>query len=159
MYIYTNNYIYTSVLLCIDMHRECGTKSEVDPIVELIWSKVWITKTITISIAKAIAFLPHTIQKWETVQERDMITLSKGGKRTKWETIETMGRQQWRQWSTTRARTTENWKSSVKTGGREQWRRWSTTMATRWTTNEFEGKHVTLSKGGNDQHHRACAQT
>ena len=35
------------VLLCIYMHRVCGTICEVDPIDELIWSKVCITKTIT----------------------------------------------------------------------------------------------------------------
>ena len=28
------------MLLCIDMHRESGSDSEVDPIVKLIWSKV-----------------------------------------------------------------------------------------------------------------------
>ena len=35
--------IYTSVLLCIYMHRESGYDSEVDPVVKLIWSKVCIT--------------------------------------------------------------------------------------------------------------------
>ena len=52
MYIYI--YIYTSVLLCIYMHRESGTNCVVDPIVKLIWAKVGITKAITISITKAI---------------------------------------------------------------------------------------------------------
>ena len=39
------------------MHRVSGTNCEVDPIVELIWSKA-------------------RIPKWETVQEMDMFTLS-----------------------------------------------------------------------------------
>ena len=43
-------YIYSSVLLCMYMHRESGSNSEVDPIVKLIWSKVCITISITISI-------------------------------------------------------------------------------------------------------------
>ena len=43
-------YIYTSVLLCIYMHRESGSDFEVDPIVKLIWSKVCITISITILI-------------------------------------------------------------------------------------------------------------
>ena len=47
-------YIYTSVLLCIYMHRESGTTCVVDPVVKLIWAKVGITKAITISITKAI---------------------------------------------------------------------------------------------------------
>ena len=47
-------YIYTSVLLCIYMHRVSGTNCVVDPIVKLIWAKVGITKAITISITKAI---------------------------------------------------------------------------------------------------------
>ena len=75
--------MYTSVLLCVYTHRVRGTNSEADPIEELIWSAVCITKTITISFAKAIAFLPGTVQKWETVQARDMLTLSKRGKWTK----------------------------------------------------------------------------
>ena len=39
---YTYIYVceYTSVLLCIYMHRESASDSEVDPIVKLIWSKV-----------------------------------------------------------------------------------------------------------------------
>ena len=32
-------YTYTSVLLCIYMHRESGFDTEVDPVVKLIWSK------------------------------------------------------------------------------------------------------------------------
>ena len=43
-------YICTSVLLCISMHTESGYDSEVDLIVQLIWSKVCITISITISI-------------------------------------------------------------------------------------------------------------
>ena len=34
-------YIYTSVLLCISMHRESGYDSEVDPIVKYIKSIRW----------------------------------------------------------------------------------------------------------------------
>ena len=49
---HVNKYIMTSVLLCINMHRESGSDSEVDPIVKLIWSKVCITISITISITK-----------------------------------------------------------------------------------------------------------
>ena len=52
MYMYV--YIYTSVLLCIYMHRESGSDSEVDPIVKLIWSKVCITNSITISTTISI---------------------------------------------------------------------------------------------------------
>ena len=52
-------YIYTSVLVCIYMHREFGAICKLDPVVELIWSKVCITKAITkaitTSIVKAIA--------------------------------------------------------------------------------------------------------
>ena len=61
--IYTNNrfkttlYIYTSVLLCIYMHRESASDSEVDPIVKLIWSKVCITIYITISITSLITIV------------------------------------------------------------------------------------------------------
>ena len=44
-------YICTSVLLCISMHRESGSDSEVDPMVKLIWSKVCITISITTLIA------------------------------------------------------------------------------------------------------------
>ena len=40
MYISIWIYIYTSVLLCISMHRESGHDSEVDPIMKWIWSKV-----------------------------------------------------------------------------------------------------------------------
>ena len=43
-------YIYTNVLLCISMHIESGYDSEVDPIIKLLWSKVYITIFITISI-------------------------------------------------------------------------------------------------------------
>ena len=43
-------YLYTSVLLCISMHKESGFDSEVDPIIKLLWSKVYITIFITISI-------------------------------------------------------------------------------------------------------------
>ena len=56
VYVYTQDsssiyiYVYTSVLLCISMHTESGYDSEVDPIVKLIWSKVCITISITISI-------------------------------------------------------------------------------------------------------------
>ena len=50
-------YIYTSVLLCISMHRESGYDSEVDPIVKLIWSKVCITIYITISITSLITIV------------------------------------------------------------------------------------------------------
>ena len=42
-----------SVLLCIYMHRECGTICVADAIVKLIWAKVGITKAITISKTKA----------------------------------------------------------------------------------------------------------
>ena len=55
MYMYIH--IYTSVDLCIYMHRESGSDSEVDAIVKLIWSKVWITKAITISITSLIAIV------------------------------------------------------------------------------------------------------
>ena len=36
------------------MHRRSGSTCDVDAIVMLTWSKVWITKAITISITKAI---------------------------------------------------------------------------------------------------------
>ena len=39
MYIYVYIYICNSVLLCIYMHRESGSDSEVDATVKLIWSK------------------------------------------------------------------------------------------------------------------------
>ena len=42
MYIYI--YIYTSVLLCIYMHRACGTISQVDHSAMLSWCKACITK-------------------------------------------------------------------------------------------------------------------
>ena len=62
IYIYT----YTSVLLCVDTHRVlCGTICEVEPIEELIWSKVGSGRkfasqrlsqeTITITIPYTIA--------------------------------------------------------------------------------------------------------
>ena len=68
-------YIDTSALLCIYMHRESGSDSEVDPIVKLIWSKVCITIYITISITSLITIVaqecrgsyrgvPGTIQGW-----------------------------------------------------------------------------------------------
>ena len=44
MYIYI--YIYTSVLLCIYMHRACGTISNVDHSAMLSWCKACITKNI-----------------------------------------------------------------------------------------------------------------
>ena len=47
-------YIYSSVLLCMYMHRESASDSEVDPIVKLIWSKVCITIAIT-SLIKIVA--------------------------------------------------------------------------------------------------------
>ena len=47
----------TSVLLCIDMHRESGSDSEVDAIVKLIWSKVCITIYIMISITSLITLV------------------------------------------------------------------------------------------------------
>ena len=54
-------YIYILVcscaFLCIYMHRESGTDSEVDPIVKLIWSKVCITIYITISITSLITIV------------------------------------------------------------------------------------------------------
>ena len=43
--------------LCIYMHRESGSDSEVDPIVKLIWSKVCITIYITISITSLITIV------------------------------------------------------------------------------------------------------
>ena len=54
-------YIYTSVLLCIYMHRRSGSTCDVDAIVMLTWSKVWITKAITISITKTIANINRTV--------------------------------------------------------------------------------------------------
>ena len=48
-------YIYTSVLLCIDMHRVSGTTCQVGPIVMLIWSKVCITKTITKKLSQFLS--------------------------------------------------------------------------------------------------------
>merc|ERR1711952_297895 len=64
-------YIYTSVLLCVDTHSECGSICQVDAIVMLTWSKVCITKAIaisitipiTISIQKLSSTVNHTIQK------------------------------------------------------------------------------------------------
>ena len=50
IHIWTRIYIRSSVLLCMYMDRESGSNSEVDPIVKLIWSKVCITISITISI-------------------------------------------------------------------------------------------------------------
>ena len=47
----------TSVLLCISMHKESGSDSEVDPTVKLIWSKVCITIYITISITNLITIV------------------------------------------------------------------------------------------------------
>ena len=38
------------MLLCIYMHRESASDSEVDPIVKLIWSKVCITNASPTSI-------------------------------------------------------------------------------------------------------------
>ena len=61
IYVYIYIYIYTSVLLCIYMHRRSGSTCDVDAIVTLTWSKVWITKAITISITKAIANVNRTI--------------------------------------------------------------------------------------------------
>ena len=49
--------MYTSVLLCIYMHRESGSDSEVDPIVKLIWSKDSITIYITISVTSLITIV------------------------------------------------------------------------------------------------------
>ena len=65
-------YIHTSVLLCRYMHRESESDVKVDPIVKWIWSKVWITTLITISITNLITRLDlgSTIQGWP---------LSKGG--------------------------------------------------------------------------------
>merc|ERR1711978_448243 len=69
-YIYI--YIYTSVLLCVYTHSECGSICPVDAIVMLIWSKVCITKAITISITISIQKLSstfnHTIQKLSFVE-------------------------------------------------------------------------------------------
>merc|ERR1712069_39438 len=60
-------YIYTSVLLCVYTHSACGSICQVDALVMLTWSKVCITKTITISITISIHKLSstvnHTIQK------------------------------------------------------------------------------------------------
>ena len=62
MYIcmYIHKYIYTSVLLCVDTHSECGSICQVDAIVMLTWSKVCITKAITISITISIQKLSST---------------------------------------------------------------------------------------------------
>ena len=43
---YTYIYMYTRVLLCIYMHRACGTISKVDHSAMLSWCKVCITKNI-----------------------------------------------------------------------------------------------------------------
>merc|ERR1711978_729060 len=71
-----NTYIYiyvcTSVLQCVYTHSECGSICQVDAIVMLIWSKVCITKAITISITISIQKLSstfnHTIQKLSFVE-------------------------------------------------------------------------------------------
>ena len=47
-------YIYTSVLLCIYMHREFEAICKLDPVVELIWSKACITQAITKAITTTI---------------------------------------------------------------------------------------------------------
>ena len=56
-------YINTSELLCVYTHSECGSICQVDAIVMLTWSKVCITKAITISIQKLSSTVNHTIQK------------------------------------------------------------------------------------------------
>ena len=78
-------YIYTSVILSVDTHIVCGTNCEVDPIVELIWSKVRIPKRETVQDMDmfTLSFLAwqypkvgnnpregrdHTIHKWETIE-------------------------------------------------------------------------------------------
>merc|ERR1711994_974804 len=67
IYIYIYIYVYTSVLLCVYTHSECGSICQVDAIIMLTWSKVCITKAITISITISIKKLSstvnHTIQK------------------------------------------------------------------------------------------------
>ena len=74
MYVYIYIYIYThtKVLLCVYTHSECGSICQVDAIVMLIWSKVCITKAITISITISIQKLSstfnHTIQKLSFVE-------------------------------------------------------------------------------------------
>merc|ERR1712155_127077 len=74
VYIYLRMYIYicTSVLLCVYTHSECGSICQVDAIVMLTWSKVCITKAITISITisiqKLLSTANHTIQKLSFVE-------------------------------------------------------------------------------------------
>jgi len=53
--------IYIHILVCpIYMHREGGSNCQVDAIVMLTWSKVWITKAITNSITISFRKLSST---------------------------------------------------------------------------------------------------
>ena len=81
------------MLLCVDTHSECGSICQVDAIVMLTWSKVCITKAITISITISIQKLSstvnHTIQKlsfvenwsdsWKTGQIVELVKVPKSG--------------------------------------------------------------------------------
>merc|ERR1712235_44046 len=58
--IYIYIYTYTSELLCVYAHRNVDPTCQVDAIVMLTWSKVCITKAITISITISIQKLSST---------------------------------------------------------------------------------------------------
>ena len=87
--------------LCIYMHRESGSDSEVDPIVKLIWSKVCITIYITISITSLITIVaqvcrgshhgvPGTVQGVQRSAIVVYLALSKGGPRVHYPRVTTI---------------------------------------------------------------------